>query len=119
MSIASKYNNQAKFNFRVPDDFKYFNLADLYKVGGEKALFPVKAMYINTKSQYGDAPVIATDECLVNVPVHMLETIREMLNDQEAIDAINEDKLGFTVYPYSAKGRKGVFYSIKWVDIER
>ena len=68
MGIASKYNKGNGFNFRVPESFGYKTLDELYKKNGENHVYTVKALYINKKSQYGDAPVIATDECLVNAP---------------------------------------------------
>lgn len=119
MSIANKYNKGNQFNFQIPDSFGYVSLEDMYKYHGEKEVYTVNAMYINHKSQYGDAPVIATDSCLVNAPAHMTDTVLEMLQDAEVIDAVNNGLLGFSIYPYQSKNAKGTFYSIKWVDIER
>lgn len=119
MGIANKYNKGNGFNFRVPDSFGYVTLEDMYKYGGEGVVYPVNAIYINKKSQYGDAPVIATDSCLVNIPSHLLDTVTEMLKDEEVFTAVNNGELGFSIYPYSTDKRKGTFYSIKWVDIEK
>lgn len=117
MGIANRYN-KAIFEFHVPDNFKYYSLVDLFKANGDKKVYNVRSMFINTKSQYGDSPVIATDDCLVNVPSHMLSTIKDMLSDVEVVEAVNNSKLGFTIYPYTTKNAKGTFYSITWVDIE-
>lgn len=119
MGIASKYNKGNGFNFRVPESFGYKTLDELYKKNGENHVYTVKALYINKKSQYGDAPVIATDECLVNAPSHILDTVNEMILDEEVHEAANNGALGFTIYSYSTDKRKGTFYSIKWVDIEK
>lgn len=119
MGVANKYNKVNVFNFRVPDDFKYVSLEDLFKANGAKQVYKVNAMYINRKSQYGDAPVVATDDCLVNAPSHMTETVEQMLQDEEVIDAVNNGEFGFMVYSYSTSKAKGIFYSIKWVDIEK
>lgn len=119
MSIASKYNKGAGFNFKVPEDFTYDSPEELYTKNGEKQVYNVKAIYINHKSQYGDAPVIVTDSCMVNAPQHLNETVNEMLQDSEVIEAVNNGLLGFTIYPYSTTKAKGTYYSIKWVDIER
>lgn len=118
MGIASKYNKGNGFNFRVPETFCYMGLDELFKQNGENHVYTVKALYINKKSQYGDAPVIATDECLVNAPSHLLDTVVEMIGDTEVHEAANDNKLGFTIYQYTTDKRKGVYYSIKWVDIE-
>ena len=39
--------------------------------------------------------------------------------DEEVHEAANNNELGFTIYSYSTDKRKGTFYSIKWVDIEK
>lgn len=95
------------------------HLMNCTKKNGENHVYTVKALYINKKSQYGDAPVIATDECLVNAPSHLLDTVNEMILDEEVHEAANNGALGFTIYSYSTDKRKGTFYSIKWVDIEK
>lgn len=119
MSIASKYNKGNGFEFRVPESFEYRTLDELFNQNGEGHVYTVKALYINKKSQYGDSPVIATDECLVNAPSHLTDTVNEMILDDEVHEAANNNELGFTIYPYNTDKRKGTFYSIKWVDIER
>lgn len=117
MSIANKYNKAAGFDFKVPEDFVYHSLDELYKSNGEETVYTVKALYINKKSAYGDSPVIATDKCLVNIPSHMLETFKEMILDEEVHEACNNNKLGFTIYTYTTDKRKGNFYSVRWVDL--
>lgn len=117
MSVADKYNKEKLFDFDTPEDFEYKALSDLFNDNGEAKVYPVKALYINTKSRYGDAPVIVTDTCLVNVPSHMTDTVKQMLADREAVDDINAGKVGFTIYQYEAKKRSGKFFNVKWVDL--
>lgn len=117
MSVASKYNKEKLFDFETPKDFKYESLSDLFTQNGKDKIYPVKALYINTKSRYGDAPVIVTDTCMVNVPGHMCDTVRAMMADIEAVEDINSGKVGFTIYQYQARGRNGLFFNVKWVDM--
>lgn len=119
MSIANKYNKGSGFNFKVPETFEYVSPEELYKANGENHVYLVKALYINRKSQYGDAPVIVTDECMVNAPSHLLDTVNDMLQDEELIEAVNNDLFGFKIYQYNTNKAKGTYYSVKWVDIER
>lgn len=119
MGIAGKYNKTNPFTFKVPDSFGYYTLRDLVKQDGDGIVYPVNAIYINHKSRYGDAPVVATDSCLVNFPNHMTDTVEKMLSDGEVIAAINAGTVGFTIYGYSTQKAKGTFYSVTWVDIEK
>lgn len=114
MSIASKYNKNHKFDFTIPKDFKYKSLHDLYNNHGENYTHLVMSMYISNKGKFGDSSVIATPYELVNLPKHLNDTVKTMLNDDECITAINSHKLGFKIYTYDVGNN--VYYSINWVD---
>lgn len=114
MSIASKYNHSKKFDFEIPKDFNYASLHDLYNNNGKDFVYDIRAMYINKKSKFGESPVIATSNELVNFPKHLTDTVKEMLTDSEVIEAINNHVFGFTIYTYMSG--ENVYYSINWVD---
>ncbi len=118
MGIANKYNRTKVFKFSIPAEYKYVSLSELYQRNGKDMIYPVKAIYINTKSRYNDAPVVATDKELVNFPAHLTDTVKQMLQDDEVIDAVNDGKLGFQIYQYENKyqGHK-LYFSINWVDM--
>lgn len=116
MSIASKYNrgHGKKFTFEIPKEFTYSSLHDLYNNNGADFVYDIRAMYINKKSKFGDSPVIATSNELVNFPKHLTDTVKEMLTDSEVIDAINNHVFGFQIYTYT--DGTNVYYSVNWVD---
>lgn len=118
-SFAKIYNTERLFDIDT-SSFEYVSLQELFEDvdGDTEYKFPVRAIYINTKSEFGDAPVIATDNCYVNIPQHMLETCRAILRDPAAVQAINDGAVAFTVYEYEQKrfGRK--CYSIRWADAD-
>ena len=117
MSFASRHNSASrKFNFAIPDGFEYKNLAELAKEYGVATIHKVNALYINKKGKYGDAPVIVTDNELVNAPGHMLDTILEVLIDGESLSLINNGYVGFKVYGYT--NDHGEHYGVEWVDID-
>lgn len=115
-SFANKFN---KTSFGVDiTDFKYVKLADLYNApenGGEKTVHAINGVYVH-KSRLGDSPVIIDGEnkTLVNLPSHMGETVREILQDPEGVEAIKQGKVGYTIYEYESHGKK--CYSITFVD---
>lgn len=114
MSIASKYNHSKKFEFEIPKDFVYMSLHDLYNNNGSDFVYDIRAIYINKKSKFGESPVVATSNELVNLPKHLTDTVKEMLTDSEVIDAINNHVFGFTIYTYM--NGENVYYSVNWVD---
>lgn len=116
MSIASKYNrgHGKKFTFEIPKEFTYSSLHDLYNNNGADFVYDIRAMYINKKSKFGESPIIATSNELVNFPKHLTDTVKEMLTDSEVIDAINNHVFGFQIYTYT--DGENVYYSVNWVD---
>ena len=115
-SFAKQYNTERLFDVDT-SEYEYQSLEELY-TGDENQIFQVCGIYINTKSQFGDAPVIATDFCYVNLPQHMLQVCNEILNDPKAIRAINEGRVGFTIYQYEQKRFGTKCYSIRWCDVD-
>lgn len=117
MSIASKYNKGSAFTYQAPEDVPFISLEKLFHTGGEGVVYPLHSLYINNKSKYGDAPVAITDGYFVNLPRHMLDTVREMMGDMELIAAVNGGHVGFTVRPYVRTGDNKPLYSVTWLDI--
>lgn len=107
--FADKYNNGVHFEIDTKG-FDYLKLSDL----SLKTWYPIKAVYINTKSKFGESPVVATDKAFVNMPQHMLDTFKDMRNDSELLDLINKGLFGFEIYEYTNK--YGVAYGVNFVD---
>lgn len=113
-SFSKKFNNQKLFNIDTTD-FEYYSLEEMYKSDDE--VYPVRGLYINNKSMYEPAPVLATDEFYVNLPAHMLNDVKDILADKAAIADINRGIVGFKIYSYEQKRFNKICYSITWVDI--
>ena len=115
-SFASKFN---KTSFGIDTtEFKYVKLSDLYnspECGGGDIIHSINGLFVH-KSQLGDAPVCidADARILVNFPAHTTETIREILSDTDAVLAIKDGKVGYTIYEYDSHGKK--CYSVSFVD---
>lgn len=117
MSFAAKHNKGNKFAIDTDGWTEYRDLKSLYKEDPE-AVRPVHGFYINTKSQFGNAPVIISDGYFVNCPQHMLSDVKEIMQDQEDIDEINGGKVGFKVRTYKATNYKNkICYGIDFVDL--
>lgn len=116
-SFEKSYNRGGKFSIDT-NGFGYMSLADLFAQNGADRVYPLAAIYINTKSQFGNAPVFATNEYFVNVPKHMLDTAQAILSDSDAIDAINSHMVGFKIHQYIQKRFNRVCYGVNFVDID-
>lgn len=115
MGYASKFNKGARFTYTTPEGLGYATLSDLVKAHGLDKVYTVHALYINTKGKFGDQPLIVTDEAQVNAPSHLLDTVKDIRSDSEAVAQINANKFGFKIYEYEGKNGNG--YSVEWVDI--
>lgn len=115
MSFASKYNKR-KFDFDT-SNLEFKSLSDLYNDNGKDKIYPVHAMFINTKGKFSDNPVIATNDYLVDFPSHMTDTVREILDDPQSIEDINAGLVGFKIYTYQQKKYNKQCFSIEFVDM--
>lgn len=113
-SFSKKFNKQKLFTIDTTD-FEYYSLEEMYQSDDE--VYPVRGLYINNKSMYEPAPVLATDEFYVNLPAHMLNDVKSILEDRVAIADINRGLVGFKIYKYIQKRFNKTCYSITWVDI--
>ena len=115
MSILEKYNNKVnRFEFEQERDIEYKKLSDLYENGTKK--IQVLAMFINNKSRYGDSAVICTNGYNVNLPKHLLETVKEMIEDDEVVELANNGGLGVEIYSYNSK-KWGKNYSVNFIEL--
>lgn len=113
MSIVSKYNKgRLFFDYQIPKEVEYLSMADLFNENGKECVYPLRRVLINTKGLYGDSPILATDMGLINAPKHLLEPCQEMMKDNEFVNAVNDGKIGFTIYTYTVNNR--VCYSVNW-----
>ena len=113
MFTASKYNTgkAGRFSYRTPEGVPFKKLKEL----PTGQVVTVRSLYINTKSKYGEEPVAVTDAAVINLPKHMLDTVKTMINDSECVEAVNAGLVGIKPYEYEGKNGHGV--SAEWVDI--
>lgn len=112
-NIINKHQTVApSFNFEEKErEFK--KLAELK----EKTKYTILAVFINTKGKFGDQGLFVTDDFQVNLPPHLLDLAKDLRQDDEIIDAINNRQLAFEIYEYN--GKNGVGYSLNLVPSEQ
>lgn len=113
MSLLNKYNKAPLFDFEEKER-EFMSLKDLAKKFGLKKQHVIQALFINNKSRFGDSPIIVTDAYNINAPHHLLDVVKDMMNDTQLVEAINKRRIGFELYTY--KNEYGENLSIKWIE---
>ncbi|MGO3818155.1 MAG: hypothetical protein ACTJH3_11535 [Staphylococcus equorum] len=96
-NIISKHQNVvANFDFPEKDrGFKKLTELELNKK------YTILALFINTKGKLGDQGILITDDHQVNMPLHLTDLAKELRQDVEVIEAINNRELAFEIYEYT------------------
>lgn len=117
MSFARKFNASNVFEINT-DGMPFCKLSALYNKHGKNAIFEIGGFFISQGGTYGPTPVIITPNVLVNLPNHLLETVRNIISDDEAIETVKQGLVGFKVREYQTKDTNKTCYSITFVDID-
>lgn len=114
-SFSNKFN-KASFGIDTKD-YEYIKLAEVAKASSPDEIHPINGLYVHG-SALGDSPVVIDIHAkkLVNMPKHLGETFREILADAEAVQAIKDGKVGYTIYSYESHAK--TCYGINFVDIK-
>lgn len=122
MKFSSLNHTPAKFDYELDKNAPYKKLEDIYDSpeNGDPSnnIYTVRGLFISTKGKFGDHPVIVTDTFFMDLPKHLTADVKEILNDNEAIDAINAGKCAVEVYKYESTKYNKQCYSINWIDVE-
>lgn len=113
----SKFN-KGELLFKDTDRFNEFKtLEQLFNENGTDKQYLVKGVY-SFKSSYGEGCFIKSDGFNISLPTHLLNTIKEIREDKESIDAINDGKVYMTIYSYTLpeKYPNKVFYSVNFIE---
>lgn len=113
--FTDRYNHVSPFTFEGDPEAPFRKLEELFEEDSE-VIYPVRALYINTKSKFGDAPVAVSDNMKINLPSHMLRSVNEIMEDEEAVFLINHGKIGITPYKYEKDGKE--YFGARWADID-
>lgn len=117
-NIADKYNKGVKkFDFTNEENAPYFSMEELYK-GDIVRPLELKGVYINSNSKFGEQAVAVFNGFYVNLPKHTVETVKEMLIDEEFVQAVNAGNVYVDVEKYYSKKYNKDCYSPIWVDVE-
>lgn len=113
MKFSALNKNVAKFTYQLPEGTEFKKLADLEL----EKVYKVRGLWISHKGKYGDHPVIASDEFFIDIPKHLTNDVKKILEDPESVDQINNEVVGVTIYEYEKDGK--TYRSINWHDLNK
>lgn len=119
MGIMDKYNKGGvTFDIDITD-FTFADLRSLFEKSKEGEVFKIDGLYINKKSSFGDHPVaiMVKEKLLADLPAHLTEDVKTMLQDEEVVTAIKSGHVGFTIHKYYQEKFKKDCFGIRWEDI--
>lgn len=108
----SKFNKGSKFT-ATPEkgvEYSYIKLDKLEKPD------KVKALYIN-EGKFGEQAVAFMGSYFVNLPLHMTNVVKDILSDEDAINAINSGKVGLVGKSYTSTKDGLEHYTGEWLDM--
>lgn len=114
MSFATKHaHNGPLFTYQLPEgDKTYLKLKDL-QPGTD---YELKGLFISKSSQFvKEQPNAVISYAIVNLPQHLLDDVRDMMADEDDVQAINAGTAGFRVI--QKNGKKGTYLSVQWIDL--
>ena len=96
-NIISKHQNVVA-NFDFPEKDRGFKKLTELELNTK---YTILAIFINTKGKLGDQGILITDDHQVNMPLHLTDLAKELRQDEEVIEAINNRELAFDIYEYT------------------
>ncbi len=107
----SKLFNKQVFNIDTKD-YQFKKLSELDK----EKVYKLNGLYLS-HGKFGEQGIliVSSEKILVNAPLHLTATLQAILGDVEAIETIENGKVGFTVKTYEKNNKE--CYSIIFVDL--
>lgn len=113
--ITKTFNTNYAFDINFEKDF--VSLKELRNSYEDGHIHLIHGVGINGKSKYGAHPFLETNSYLVDLPKHMLDTCKQILDDTEMVEEIKEGIVGFKIRTYIDSKFNKECYTIEFVDI--
>lgn len=114
MSFAEKYNKgQNQFTYRLQSE-EFKKLADL-EIGTQ---YLIRGLFISRKGKFGDHPVAVGNDFFIDLPKNSLDTVKEILQDDDAVQDINDCKVAIVPETYTSTKYNKEFVGFNFVDVD-
>lgn len=112
--LMSRFNHNNIFDVDTKD-FKWVDLKTLFNTDPDKE-YTLLGLFTKG-SKFGKEPDAIINGFKVNLPRHLLDTVNDMLDDNQVIEAIKAGKVGFKIYSYHSNTYNKDAYSVTWLDL--
>ena len=112
--LMARFNHTNIFDVDTKN-FKWVNLETLFNTDPDKT-YTLLGLFTKG-SKFGKEPDAIIQGYKVNLPRHLLDTVEDMLDDNQVIEAIKAGKVGFKVYSYHSNTYNKDAYSVTWLDL--
>lgn len=89
------------------EGFKFKKLSDYWNTN-QKTIQVFGFFFVKSKN-FGLQPIAIAKDCLVNLPTHKCDTIKEMLKNNEAVEAIKRGECSLFIRQYQSAYQKTCF----------
>lgn len=119
MSLISSFNSGSSIDWGVDTSaYGYVGLKALYDEHGAGHVFPLIGVFVNPHTKYGEQPVAIIPGTFVNLPKHLLDTVKAIREDPETVNQIKSLRAGFYIREYEdTKNGSGTQYTVSFTDI--
>ena len=115
--MGIKQFNKGETLFKNTKRFdNFFTPKELYEQDGAGKQYIVTGIYEFTSS-YGRGAFIKSDGFNISLPSHLVDTAKDIRNDSESVEQINNLQVYVEVYPYTLPDKypDKTFYSINFI----
>lgn len=115
----TNFNNNSfkKIEWTVKTDgFSFKKIGDLYNEGINRV--QVFGFFFTKSDNYGLQPNAILNDCLLNLPTHLKDTVSKMLANEDCINAIKNGECSLSFRQYNSKYNK-VCYAVDFVNTEK
>lgn len=110
MGFAAAHNHGARFSINT-EGFEFRKITE-FPLETEMT---VRGALISKGGKYGDSASIILDDCFMNIPKHMVDDVKDLLSNPEAIEQVEAGLLACSIYEYKDTNDK-TQRSIRWID---
>ena len=117
-SLNKEYSSP--FTYELGENAKYLKPSDLE----EEKVYIMRSIFINHKGKFGEHPVCIVEAdnedkgFYISLPAHLTKVAKAILENDEAIEAINERKCGVKARKYYSKTYNKEGYTVDFVNIK-
>ena len=110
MGFAAAHNHGARFSINT-EGFEFRKITE-FPLETEMT---VRGALISKGGKYGDSASIILDDCFMNIPKHMVDDVKDLVSNPEAIEQVEAGLLACSIYEYKDTNDK-TQRSIRWID---